>query len=87
MIEIKFDEGIAREITAGVRLGNIKTRDGFKVSIIVWNIDASHSIGGIVHLGDHCDYLRQWLPNGKSDRRNNVTTNYDLVLETEGGEL
>lgn len=52
----------------------------------MWDIDAVHRIGGIVHLGDHCDYLRQWLPNGKADKRYFVTTNYDLVIEVEGGE-
>lgn len=86
MVQKQFNENDARKIVSGEMLGKVKTRDGFEVSIIVWDIDASHRIGGIVHLGDHCDYLRQWLPNGKSDRRNNVTTNYDLVLETEGGE-
>jgi hypothetical protein len=86
MVQKQFNETDARKIVSGEMLGKVKTRDGFEVSIIVWDIDASHRIGGIVHLGDHCDYLRQWLPNGKSDRRNNVTTNYDLVLEVEGGE-
>jgi len=86
MIEKQFNEEEAREISEGKKLGKIKTRDGFEVSIIVWDIDAAHRIGGIIHLGDGCDYLRQWLPNGKVDHRRNVTTNYDLVLEVEGGE-
>lgn len=73
-------------ISTGNILGHIKTRDGFEVTIIAWDIDASHRIGGIVHLGDHCDYLRQWLPDGKCDPRRHVTTAYDLVIEVEGGE-
>lgn len=77
----QFNEQEARMIQQGQTEGRIKTRDGFDVTILTWDIDASHRIGGIIHLGDHCDYLRQWLPNGKSDRRNNVTTNYDLVIE------
>ena len=86
MVQRQFNIEDARKIASGEMLGKIKTRDGFEVTILVWDIDAAHSIGGIVHLGDHCDYLRQWLPNGKSDRRPNVTTNYDIVIETEGGE-
>ena len=87
MIQKQFNEQEARLITSGEKLGKIKTRDGFEVTIIVWDIDAAHRIVGIVHLGDHCDYLRQWLADGKSDRRPNVRTNYDLVIETEGGEV
>lgn len=87
MTEINFNESIAREISEGKRFGKIKTRDGFEVTLIIWDIDSSHCIGGIVHLGEGCDYLRQWLPDGKSDRRPNVRTNYDLVIETEGGEV
>ena len=86
MTQIQFTEEMARKITSGEVYGKIKTRDGFEVSLIVWDIDAVHRIGGIVHLGDHCDYLRQWLPNGKADKRYFVTTNYDLVIEVEGGE-
>lgn len=86
MIEKQFNEEEALEIQQGKKLGRIKTRDGFDVTILTWEIDSVFRLGGIVHLGDHCDYLRQWLPSGKSDKRNNVTTNYDLVLETEGGE-
>lgn len=81
MTRQQFNEQEARMIQQGQADGRIKTRDGFDVTILTWDIDASHRIGGIIHLGDHCDYLRQWLPNGKSDRRNNVTTNYDLVIE------
>lgn len=86
MIEKQFNEKEAREIASGRKLGKIKTRDGFEVTVLVWDIDAIHPIGGIVHLGDHCDYLRQWTVMGKSDVRPNVSTNYDLVLEEEGGE-
>lgn len=87
MIEKQFNEETARLISSGEMLGKIKTRDGFDVTLIIWDINSSHRIGGIVHLGDNCDYLRQWLPDGKSDRRHHVRTNYDLVIETEGGEV
>lgn len=87
MTQKQFNIEDAHMIADGKMLGKIKTRDGFDVTILTWDIDASHRIGGIVHLGDHCDYLRQWLPNGKNDRRHNVTTNYDLILEVEGGEV
>lgn len=86
MVEKQFNEEEARMIASGEKLGKIKTRDGFEVTILTWDIDALHRIGGIIHLGDHCDYLRQWLSNGKSDHRPNVTMACDLVIETEGGE-
>lgn len=87
MIEKQFNESDARKITSGEMLGKIMTRDGFEVTLIIWDINATHRIGGIVHLGDGCDYLRQWLPDGKSDRRPHVRTNYDLVMLMEGGEV
>lgn len=87
MTERQFNIEDARKIASGEMYGKIKTRDGFEVTLIIWDIDSSHCIGGVVHLGEGCDYLRQWLPDGKSDRRPNVRTNYDLVIETEGGEV
>jgi hypothetical protein len=87
MVEIAFNENLAREITAGVRLGRIKTKDGFPVEIIHWNVRPSFPIAGIVRLGDDCDYVRMYTREGKSDIRRNVTKNTDLVLEVEGGEV
>ena len=87
MVQKQFDEEDAHKIVSGEMLGKVITRDGFDVTILVWDLDSSHRIGGIVHLGDHCDYLRQWLPNGKTDRRPNVSMSCDLILEVEGGEV
>ena len=87
MIQRPFNEKVARLITSGEKLGKIKTRDGFDVTILTWDIDATYCIGGIVHLGEHCDYLRQWLPNGRSDVMPNIHRGFDLVIETEGGEV
>ena len=86
MTPTEFNMNTAQAISQGITPGKIKTSDGFDVTIIRWDIDSSFPIGGIVHLGDHNDYLRQWTTEGKGDWRRNVTTNYDLVLEVEGGE-
>jgi hypothetical protein len=52
----------------------------------VWDLRPSFPLGGIVHLGDDNDYLREWTAKGKADKRPNVTMRCDLVIETEGGE-
>lgn len=83
----QFNIEDAKAIAAGEKPGSIKTRDGFDVTILTYDIDATYCIGGIVHLGDHCDYLRQWLPNGRSDVMPNIHRGFDLVIETEGGEV
>ena len=86
MIQKKFNIEEARKIASGEMLGKIKTRDGFEVTIIHWHVRNSFPIAGIVHLGDNCDYVRQWTSEGKADCRSFVTMSVDLVLEVEGGE-
>jgi hypothetical protein len=86
MIEKQFNINEARLIASGEKLGKIKTRDGFPVSILVWDLRPSFPLGGIVHLGDDNDYLREWTATGKSDIRPHVRMQSDLVLEVEGGE-
>ena len=85
MKEIAFDGNKAREIKAKVTFGRIKTRDGFPVRILTWNVRSQYPIAGVVELGKE-EYVRQWTFDGRADIRRNVTTNYDLVLEVEGGE-
>ena len=87
MIKKQFNIEDARKIASGEMLGKIKTRDGFEVTIIHWNVRSSFPLAGIVHLGDDCDYVRQWTVKGRSDGRSFVTMNTDLVLEVEGGEI
>ena len=86
MTQKQFNIEEARLISEGKKLGKIKTRDGFEVTILHWDVRNSHPIAGIVHLGDDCDYVRQWTNEGKADCRSFVTTSVDLVLEVEGGE-
>lgn len=86
MVEKKFSIEEAREIADGKKLGSIKTRDGFRVTILTWNLRPAYPIGGIVHLGDDNDYLREWTAEGKCDIRPNIVMRSDLILEVEGGE-
>lgn len=85
MKEIAFDGNKAREIKAKVTFGRIRTRDGFPVNILAWNLKSKYPIAGVVELGKE-EYVRQWTYDGKADLRPNVRSGFDLVLEVEGGE-
>lgn len=84
-MEKDFDITLAKKIADGSIKGRIKTRDGFPVTILVWDLRPTFPLGGRVHLGSNNDYLREWTSSGKSDKRRNVTMRSDLVLEVEGG--
>ncbi len=85
MIEVAFNEAIAREIAGGIRFGAIKTRGGFPVRILAWNVKSRYCIAGVVQMGDD-ECVKQWTADGKADYRRNVTSSLDLVIEVEGGE-
>ena len=85
MIQIPFSEQQAKGIMLNESFGRIITRDGFPVRILAWNLKGSYPVAGVVDLGD-AEYCRQWTLEGKVDYRRNVTSNCDLVIETEGGE-
>lgn len=87
MTEKQFNIEDARKIMTGEMYGRVKTRDGFDVTILTWNLRPAYPIGGIVHLGEGNDYLREWTADGKGDIRPNVTMCSDLVIEMEGGEV
>jgi hypothetical protein len=86
MIQKQFNIEDARKIMTGEMYGKVMTRDGFPVSILVWDLRPSFPLGGIVHLGDDNDYLREWTATGKSDIRPHVRMQSDLIIEVEGGE-
>lgn len=86
MIEKQFNMAEAREIADGKKLGSIKTRDGYDVTILHLSVRPSFPLAGIVHLGDDNDYVRQWTALGKGDIRPHVTMRSDLILEVEGGK-
>lgn len=83
MTQKQFDITTAKAIASGKASGRIKTRDGFPVTILVWDLRPTFPLGGIVHLGDDNDYMREWTSKGKADKRPNVTMRSDLVLEVE----
>ena len=86
MTQRQFNIDDARKIERGEMYGSVKTKDGFHVTILAWNVRPSFPLAGIVHLGEDNDYVRQWTATGKSDIRPNVTMPSDLILEVEGGE-
>jgi len=87
MVEKQFNMEEARAIAEGKKVGAIRTRDGYDVTMLHWNVRPSWPLAGIVHLGDGDDYVRQWTPQGKGDVRPHVTMQSDLVLLVEGGEV
>lgn len=87
MTQKQFNVEDARKIMTGEMYGRVMTRDGFPVTILVWDLRPTFPLGGIVHLGDNNDYLREWTAKGKADKRPNVTMQCDLVLEIEGDTI
>ena len=85
MTESKFNESLAREITAKKMYGRIKTRDGYTVRIVCWDAKGWRPIVGLIDLGD-IEMPMKFTRDGKCDTRPYVATNNDLVIETEGGE-
>jgi hypothetical protein len=85
MTEKQFSVDAARKITAGAMYGNIKTRDGHSVRIVCWDAKGLQPIVGLIDVGG-IEMPMKYTTDGKSDTRANVTTNTDLVIETEGGE-
>ena len=81
-----FDINTAREITGGVTNGTIRTRDGFPVRLLAFNIKGRYPIAGVVDLGDE-EYPRVWTTEGKADLRPNVKTLYDLVIDNGGAQV
>ena len=85
MTEKKFNIGLAREINGSIKFGQIKTRDGKPARIICWNAKGNFPIVALIDMGDY-EYPSNYTNDGKNDWRDNVRTNMDLVIETEGGE-
>jgi hypothetical protein len=85
MIEIGFDKGTAMDIINGELFGAIKTRGGFPVRVLAWDVKSRYCIAGVVQMGDD-ECVKQWTADGKADYRRNVTSSLDLVLQVEGGE-
>lgn len=57
---------------------NYMTRDGFPVRIVATDAKGRFPVVGLVDMDD-AEYTRQWTSEGKSDLRDYVRTNYDLV--------
>jgi len=85
MIQQQFNEATAREVSGGLRYGKIKTRDGHTARIICWNAKGKRPIVALFDIGE-MERVARYTINGRHDERDNVTSNLDLVIETEGGE-
>jgi len=85
MTEKKFNVALAREINGSIKFGQIKTRDGKPARIICWNAKGNYPIVALVDMGSFETPI-SYTTDGKNDWRDNVTTNLDLIIETEGGE-
>lgn len=76
---------LAREITGKIRFGKIKTRGGRPVRIVCWNAKGRFPIVALIDFGSF-EQPSRFTSDGKHDARENVTSNFDLVIEVEGGE-
>lgn len=85
MTEKLFNINTAREITGGIKFGRIKTRDGRPARIICWKAKSIKPIVALIDYGSF-EQVSMFTKDGKFDARENVTSNFDLVIETEGGE-
>lgn len=70
---------------AGERFGKIKTRDGHTARIICWDAKGKRPIVALFDIGV-MERVARYTINGRHDERDNVTSNFDLIIETEGGE-
>ena len=85
MIEKQFNINIAREINGKVRYGKIKTKNGQPVRIICWNAKGDKPIIALVDYGTF-ELPAAYTKEGWFDKRPNVISNFDLVIQVEGGE-
>lgn len=86
MIQVAFTEERAKDIKKSKFFGKIKTRDGDPVRILCFNAKGMYPIVGLIDKGAD-EVPMSYTREGKCDWRPNVTSNYDLVIETEGGEV
>ncbi len=84
MIMKEFNSHDAKLIELGALRARIVTRDGRPARIVSWNAKGSHPIVALVDLGP-LEKAHQYTIEGKTDSRDNVKTNSDLLIE-EGGE-
>lgn len=80
----EFNSHDAKLIELGALRARIVTRDGRPARIVSWNAKGSHPIVALVDLGP-LEKAHQYTIEGKTDSRDNVKTNSDLLIE-EGGE-
>lgn len=84
MIMKEFNSHDAKLIELGALRARIVTRDGRPARIVSWNAKGSHPIVALVDLGP-LEKAHQYTIEGKTDSRDNVKTNSDLLIE-EGGK-
>lgn len=85
MIRKEFNSHDAKLIELGALRARIVTRDGRPARIVNWNAKGSHPIVALVDLGQ-LEKAHQYTLKGRTDSRDFVKTNSDLLIEEEGGE-
>ena len=76
-------ESMAREITAGITEGTIRTREGRPVRIISWDAKGDYPIVALVDYGFK-EAPESYTLDGKYDTRKNVRSSFDLVIDAVG---
>ena len=85
MVRKQFNLEDALKIQKGEKSGKIVTRDGKDVRIVCTDAKGDRPIVALMMHGSY-EWPGLFTTDGRNDVRENVTTNSDLLLETEGGE-
>jgi len=85
MVEIKFNLNDALAIQKGEKFGMVKTRDGKPARIVCTDAKGNFPVVALIDCGGF-ESPSNYTADGRNDWRDNVTSNMDLVIETEGGE-
>ena len=81
----EFNSHDAKLIELGALRARIVTRDGRPARIVSWNAKGSHPIVALVDLGP-LEKAHQYTIEGKTDSRDNVKTNSDLLINMPDDE-
>jgi len=85
MIQRRFSKDLAVKVAGGETLGFIMTKNGHPVRLLDTEAKGDYPVVGLIDMGSY-EITRQWTADGKLDVREGISTNTDLVIETEGGE-
>lgn len=85
MVQKQFNLNEAIAIQNGEKFGRIVTRDGCEARIVCSDAKGYRPVVALINRGSY-EWPALFTVYGRNDIRENVATNSDLFIETEGGE-